>query len=276
MRWKILSKIDLMSKVSTKFDQDEERTRTQDLETDNAEHLLQQEKAIQQGAYEEQSPIGRSLLSPENSLQKQEKQATKVISPFSEEFEEMARKKAEQYEEEAEASESISSNRIQFYMIFAFVFYIIALCIGYHYTSFVDDTPQIVSMKQIDADEYLGKADGYIVAIQQLHENVVSDVESFTQDTMGASELISNIEKNNKKIAEMQEEIKDIVPPEAYEAFQSQLIEMYSLQANMNLAATNYAKNKNESTFKVLNAVNEKYEDTLNSFLDDYNAKFIR
>ena len=271
-----MSKIDLMSKVTTKFDQDEEKTRTQDLETDNAEHLLQQEKALQQGAYEEKSNIGRSLLSPENALQKQEKQVTKVISPFSKEFEEMARERAEQYEEQEEANESISSNRIQFYMIFAFVFYIIALCIGYHYTTFVDDTPQVVSMKQIDADEYLGKADGYIVAVQQLHENTVSDVESFTKDTMGASELISNIEKSNKKIVEMQTEIKDIIPPEAYEAFQSQLIELYSLQANMNLAATNYARNKNENTFKVLNGVNEKYEDTLNSFLDDYNAKFIK
>ena len=116
-----------MSKVSTKFEQDEEKIRTRDLETDNAEHLLQQEKALQRGDYEEKSNIGRSLLSPENELQKKEKQATKVISPFSVEFEEMARQKEEQYKEEAEENESISSNRIQFYMIFAFVFYIIAL-----------------------------------------------------------------------------------------------------------------------------------------------------
>ena len=74
----------------------------------------------------------------------------------------------------------------------------------------------------------------------------------------------------------MQEEIKDIIPPEQFEAFQSQLVELYSIQANVNNAGVNYAKNKNESTFKVLSGINEKYEESINSFLDDYNTKFLR
>ena len=272
--------IDLKSRVSTKFEEDEKKVKNKELETDDATHLLQQEKLTQSGAYEEQPEVGRSLLSPRNSIQKEmkqkESQPKKVLSPFSKEFEEIATQREEKYLEEMEKDTSISSNRIQFYMIFAFVLYIIALCIGYHYTTFDEDVPQVVSMQQIDADEYLGKIDGYIITVQQLHEEAISDIEDYTHDIKGASELLSNLEKNNKKILEMQEEIKDIIPPEQFEAFQSQLVELYSIQANVNSAGINYAKNKNENTFKVLEGINEKYEDNANSFLDDYNTKFLK
>lgn len=272
--------IDLRSRVTTKFEEDEQKVKNKELETENASHLLQQEKAIQEGEFEEKPDVGRSLLSPRNSIQQEiqnkETKPKKVISPFSKEFEEIATQREEKYMEELEKDSSISSNRIQFYMIFAFVLYIIALCIGYHYTTFDEDVPQVVSMKQIDANEYLGKVDGYIITVQQLHEESISDIEDYTRDIKGASELLSNLEKNNKKIIEMQEEIKDIIPPEQFEAFQSQLVELYSIQANVNSAGVNYAKNKNESTFKVLSGINEKYEESINSFLDDYNTKFLR
>ena len=272
--------IDLRSRVKTKFEEDEQRVENKELETQDANHLLQQEKLTQAGEYEEKTDVGRSLLSPRNSiqkeLQKKDAQPKKVLSPFSKEFEEIATQREEKYMEEMEKDTSISSNRIQFYMIFAFVLYIISLCIGYHYTTFNDDIPQIVSMKQIDANEYLGKIDGYIITVQQLHEESISDIEDYTHEIKGASELLSNLEKNNKKIVEMQEEIKDVIPPEQFEAFQSQLVELYSIQANVNSAGMNYAKNKNENTFKILNGINEKYEENINSFLDDYNTKFLK
>ena len=161
--------IDLRSRVKTKFEEDEQRVENRELETQDANHLLQQEKLTQAGEYEEKTDVGRSLLSPRNSiqkeLQKKEAQPKKVLSPFSKEFEEIATQREEKYMEEMEKDTSISSNRIQFYMIFAFVLYIISLCIGYHYTTFNDDIPQIVDLLIADP-EYVNVYDRKVLSDQ--------------------------------------------------------------------------------------------------------------
>ena len=108
------------------------------------------------GKKEEQ--IGRSFLSPENEFNKQ---AGKVvnkdnyISPGSKEYADYINKLDEEYEEDT--SEAVSSNRIQAYIILAVVLYFLALGVGYHYTTFEDDVPQVTTAQKIEANEYLSQ-----------------------------------------------------------------------------------------------------------------------
>lgn len=262
--------IDLLSRVKTK--EERERENAKNLETDNAKLAYQQERAAQAGEYEQVDAVrGQSLLSP-NNLQAQK--PSERVSPFSDEYIKIAEEKRKQIEEIEESEEGIPSERIQFYLAILFFFYIIALGIGYHYTSFSEDIPQVISMKRIDANEYLSKIDDYVLTLQTLHEETVSSIEGITYETVGESEINSRMEKSNKKLSEMQSELKDISVPEGFETIQSQLIELYSLQIAMNNATATYAKTKSDNSFNILENSNEKFEDNIQTFLTDYEKKF--
>jgi hypothetical protein len=252
--------VDLLSRVSTETQQP----------TVNQQQPITSNQTLQMNNQE----WGRSLLSPENKHNKEIAGEDNYISPFSTEAKERREQSEEEYEQEVESENAVSSNRIGSYLLFGFIFYVLALCVGYHYTLFEDGVPQVVSAKQIEAKEYLSKVDEYLLSIQNLHSESIDAIESFTNETMGASEMSSLMKKSNEKIAKQQEEIKEIVPPEGYETLHSALIEIYSLQVSLNSAATNYASSKKENTFKVLSNINDKYEKAAEEFLDAYNKAF--
>ena len=125
---------------------------------------------------------GRSLLSPENKHNKEIAGEDNYISPFSTEAKERREQSEEEYEQEVESENAVSSNRIGSYLLFGFIFYVLALCVGYHYTLFEDGVPQVVSAKQIEAKEYLSKVDEYLLSIQNLHSESIDAIESFTNN----------------------------------------------------------------------------------------------
>ena len=268
---------DLLKRVNEHLPsyEEEQKIVTKSLETENAEANYVQDKNLIEGNIEannfqnQKKRVGNSLLSPMNDVHKEveEEDSDKYISPFSPEFD---KKRKEENDEEEEESNKLESNRIQFYIVFALISYILILGIGYHYTSFDDGFPKIVSIEERDAVDYIGNIDGYITSLQNIHSDSIDLIENYTKDIVGQTEFNENIKKSNEKIAKLQEEMKDITPPATYESFQSQLTELYSLQASLNSASVSYAKEKNENTFNLVKKANDKYEESMESFLEKY------
>ena len=255
--------VDFLSRVSVSNEDADEAT------------VLREERNLRKPLTRAEGERGRSMLSPENENNKPHKQDDDdYISPFSDEYMKKSERIKEEYEDEVEAETAISSNRIQAYAIFAGVLYIIILCIGYHYTTFEDNVPQVVTVEQLDANEYLAQANEYVLNIQALHEESVEAIERFTGGTMGASELSSLMKKSSEKLLGQQEELKEFSVPEGYESFQSTLLEMYSLQASMNAAAVNYAAERTEASFEVVNNINTEYDRAADDFMFDFNNAF--
>ena len=265
----------LLSSIFGDDEKKEDEEEDEDEEEEEASHPQPSNgRIVNRPLYKNERPqFGRSLLSPENELNKEIEQDDGRVSPFSSEYTKRKNAKEDDLEEQMEA---IATNRMEFYIIFLLIAYILALCIGYHNTAFVGHTPQILTMEQRYVDEYLGKIDEYILALQNLHSESLDNVENYTQDIMGASELVSELKKSNEKIEKMKEEISDIQPPDRYEHFQSQLLELYSQQAALNSTINGYAQAKNDDTFKVVYNMNEKYEEANENFLGTYNKLFIK
>ena len=266
--------INLLSRVSTQYEDNDTN------ETSNARQALSQERAIANGEMNvglKEDKVGRSFLSPKNEYNQQINDEKNIKDempyPGTKEYDEYIKKLDEEYEEDT--TDAVSSNRIQAYLILGVVLYFLALCVGYHYTTFEDDVPQITSTERIQSTEYLSQIDDYILAIETLHNETIESIESFTNETMGSSELVSLMKKSNEKIAKQQEELKDITPPESYDVFHSGLIELYSLQASLNSAAINYATSgRSEKEFTVVANINEKYMTAADDFLFKYNKSF--
>lgn len=265
--------IDLLSRVSTTYENNNDNATT------NADQALAQEKALAKGEMhigKKEEHIGRSFLSPENEFNKQAGEVVNkdnYISPGSKEYSDYINKLDEEYEEDT--SEAVSSNRIQAYIILAVVLYFLALVVGYHYTTFEDDVPQVTSTEKIEASEYLSQINDYIMAVEILHNETVDAIESYTNETMGASELASLMKKSNEKIEKQQEEIKDIIPPEGYDTFHSALIELFSLEASLNNAAISYASSgRSVQEFEVVSNINNKYTDAAGEFFINFNKSF--
>lgn len=265
--------IDLLSRVSTTYENNNDNATT------NAEQALAQEKAMAKGDMhigKKEGHIGRSFLSPENEYNKQAGAPVKndgYISPGSKEYSDYINKLDEEYEEDT--NEAVSSNRIQAYIILAVILYLVALGIGYHYTTFEDDVPQVTTTEKIEANEYLAQINDYVMAVETLHNETVDAIESYTNETMGASEIASLMKKSNEKIAKQQEELKDIIPPEGYDTFHSALIELFSLESSLNNAAISYASsNRSEQEFGVVSNINNKYLDAAGEFFINFNKSF--
>ena len=135
----------------------------------------------------------------------------------------------------------------------------------------VDDEPQVVTLAQRDEAEYFEQANDYILVLQELHAESIESTENYTQGIIGSDELVERTKQNNKKLTEMQEQIKDLKPPAKYEHFNSLLLEMYSLQAAFNTTLNTYSKAKTEEAFQIVNEANNKYEDKSAEFLTLYN-----
>lgn len=255
--------LDLLSRVSTDYDKKDS------LETDGSESALREEQAIRNQNKDRQ----HSMLSPLNEANK-EVSSDNYVSPFSDEFLEKSKVEDEKFKEEVEETSTISSNRIQAFAMMAAVLYVIALGIGYHYTPYEDGVPQVIAGNEIDASEYLGSSNEYILNIQTYHASTVDSVEKFTTGLMGANELASSMKKDNEKLAKKLEEVKEMTAPEGYDSFQSDLIELYSLQISMNAAAINYATGKTQDTFDVVSNINNKYLDKEDTFLHDFDSSF--
>lgn len=260
--------MDFLSRIQTPMDKEEETVRTGSPETEDSEHLLRQDEQIREKQpRKRQGEIGSSLLSPVNELNKKQEDTDGYVSPFSEQYEE----KVQEEEEVPEEERLISKNRLQFFGMCALILYVVALCIGYHYTNFVNDEPQVVTLAQRDEAEYFEQANDYILVLQELHAESIESTENYTQSIIGSDELVERTKQNNKKLTEMQEQIKDLKPPAKYEHFNSLLLEMYSLQAAFNTTLNTYSKAKTEEAFQIVNEANNKYEDKSAEFLTLYN-----
>lgn len=242
------------------------------METDDANHIYTQEKGIAKGEYEKKQEHGSSLLSPLNNNNIEQEKTDGYVSPFSDEYD---RREEVMKEEEEEEDERVATNRFQFYGLCFLIFYIFALGVGYHYTTFVDGTPSLVTLEQRDEDEYLAKTNEYILTLQNLHTEAFEVTESFTAETIGTNELLDRTKKNEEKTQKMQEEIKDIKVPSGYESYHSQLLELYSLHNAFNTSLENYARSRSESSFNLVNSANEKYEDKMTDFLSLLDKKFF-
>ena len=261
---------------------EEEKIKTKSVETDDADTQYKQEQENIDGTNDrslrekgKNKNIGTSLLSPLNK-HKIEEDNDNYISPFSDEYNNRKVIMQEEDEDYSQEEKLISGNRVQFYAIFIFILYILALALGYHFTSFSNGVPQITSMEQRAVVDYVGQVDIYIASLQDIHSESINYIENYTNGIVGATELETSVKHNNESIAKMQSELKDIVPPSQYENFQSQLTELYSLQATLNSATANYGKSKTVEYFNVVQNANEKYESTMDEFLLKYNELYTK
>ena len=256
--------VDLLSRVQIED--------SKNMETDDAEHIYAQEKGMIKGEYDQKKSHGNSLLSPLNNNNIEQEKSDGYVSPFSEEYD---RREEAIQEDDIEEDERITTNRLQFYSLCFLIFYVFALGVGYHYTSFVDGRPSLVTLEQRDESEYLAKTNEYILTLQDLHNEAFEVTENFTSETIGATELLDRTKKNEEKTQKMQEEIKDMKVPSGYESYHSQLLELYSLHNAFNTALESYARSRSENFFNLVNSANEKYEDRMTDFLSLLDKKFF-
>lgn len=250
------------------------RIKREDTEEDKKDEV---EKSSEQPA-ESYDPTAKkySLLSPNRAENKQVKEQLEddYISPFSDEFIKETEKRDKEFEEEQSEDGAVSSTRLQAFGLLAFTLYLISLIVGYHNTPFSDNVPQVVTAAQLEGQKYLSQSNEYLNYIQNAHIETVEAVENYTAELMSSTELATLMKKNNEQLQKKIEDVEDMSAPSEYSSLQDGLKEMYNAQISMNAAAINYANNKSENTFAVVENTNQKYEDRSEEVLEMFDRAF--
>lgn len=245
------------------------------MQSTEADSALREEKMLREGTLNRSR---YSLLSPKREenkeVQKKSESDDGYVSPFSEEFMKITEERDKEYEEELSKEGAVSSNRIQAFLMLAAAMYFIALIVGYYNTPYNEGVPQVVTGESLDARKYLSESNDYINYVQNAHIQSVEAIENYTADLMSASELASQMKKNNEAIDKKAKELQDMKVPSEYESLHDGIKEMFNAQISMNSAAVNYASHKSEATFVVLDNINKKYENKSEEVLEKYDEGF--
>lgn len=253
-----------LAKIATASERREEKMKNQSVESEDADNLFTENQQIDKYNNFQKKTVGKSLLSPQNETYQTAEKT--YISPFSEEYD----------EENNSSEEIITNNRIIFYCgIFLFL-YLIVLGVGYHYTVFVEDVPQIITTEDREKSEYIEKIDEYILTLQNIQAETDELIDKYENDIVAENELNTLLQNDIKKITETTTDIKDIKAPDEFAKFHSRINEVYMLYANYCNSYTVFLKNQNDRTREELEKSFVKYNNASQELLEDYNNIFVK